>query len=1048
MKRIFKIGFSLLLAVSLLLTSFAILASDDDNFFEGFEGGTIPSGWTVLGSGATKTWEITDIDSHSGSHSIMCHYDNIYITQDEWLITPAINLSKYENPHLMFWHRATWVENDNLPNYVLISTNKTKDKNYFDEIRNLTFKPGTLPSNWERVAYNLSEYKNDTVCIAWRYQSTHGEIWYIDDVYVGEYFDDTPPTISNVTITPAIQKIDGYVNISFDAEDDVENGLKNILLNITRPGNSTYETNLSEIEMIPDSHHYYYNKTYSLSGTYHFYIKAVDKFNNTAQTGSFSFIIKSVFNVTVDPSTTIGEGSNFTVHVKDKTSNDPVENATVKFGDEGENTTDANGTVSFTAPEVDKVTQYNITVSKEGYLDYSFRITIIDLQAPPIKNVEAEPTVQVVNKSVNISCIVDDIAVNLVKVRIYGPTGTSVNMPMNKTSGDNKYYYNATYDITGRYNYSIWANDTSGNTNVSENKSFYIVNRSDVSPPNISDVTINPPSQVAGGNINISCIVTDDVAVANVSLNVTFPDDTTLLLSMNSSSDGRYYLNTTYTAAGLYNFTILAEDASGNKNESSIYNFTILYNAPPVINNITITPSFRLKLGPVNISCEVSDDFGVDFVKINITLPDGNHSVKNLSHLVNTTYYYNDNYSKGIYVFYIIASDIYGVTNQSELHTFQVGDENAPNSSLDKLSHYWYKSDHMNIWATATDDLSGVKNMTLYYRYSLNKKNWSEWEKYQTIDSPPWRWSFNTTEGVGYYQIYCIATDLAGNSENKNKSEVEFGFDNIPPIATVNTIEPYFHNEPFEISANVETQDKLSPISEVDLFYRWSTDNSSWSDWKWFGRDSNGNDGWSWYFDVNTMKSGYYQFYAKARDAADNNETNETIGKPEAWCKIEANTIPTVDITRPKKGYLYINDEEKRALPFEKTIVIGKITINAVASDPDGISKVEFWVNNELKFTDTEAPYTYTLDERKFGRCEITVIAYDKYGNQNNATTNIFMIKLRGSSLYSNNELLKLVEEIDDVDSKNVNTEENILSSPHMVSIKHSKLSATPVIKD
>jgi len=196
------------------------------------------------------------------------------------------------------------------------------------------------------------------------------------------------------------------------------------------------------------------------------------------------------------------------------------------------------------------------------------------------------------------------------------------------------------------------------------------------------------------------------------------------------------------------------------------------------------------------------------------------------------------------------------------------------------------------------------------------------------------------------------------------------------------------------------------------------------------------------------MKSGYYQFYAKARDAADNNETNETIGKPEAWCKIEANTIPTVDITRPKKGYLYINDEEKRALPFEKTIVIGKITINAVASDPDGISKVEFWVNNELKFTDTEAPYTYTLDERKFGRCEITVIAYDKYGNQNNATTNIFMIKLRGSSIYSNNELLKLVGEIDDVDSKNVKTEENILSSPHMVSIKHSKLSATPVIKD
>ena len=620
---------------------------------------------------------------------------------------------------------------------------------------------------------------------------------------------------------------------------------------------------------------------------------------------------------------------------------------------------------------------------------------------------------------------------------------------MNKTSGDNKYYYNATYDITGRYNYSIWANDTSGNTNVSENKSFYIVNRSDVSPPNISDVTINPPSQVAGGNINISCIVTDDVAVANVSLNVTFPDDTTLLLSMNSSSDGQYYLNTTYTAVGLYNFTIIAEDVSGNKNESSIYNFTILYNAPPVINNITITPSFRLKPGPVNISCEVSDDYGVKTVKINITLPDGNYSVENMTLLSNATYYYNNTYTKGKHVFYILATDVYGVTNQSAIHSFQIGDDEIPISKLVPLPNYWYKSDHMNIWATATDNI-GVENLTLYYRYSQDNKTWGNWKKYQTIDSSPWKWSFNTTERPGYYQMYCIATDLSGNAENKSSKEIEFGFDNIPPTATVKPITPYLHTESFTIYATVNKNEEnaLSPISDVNLFYRWSNDNSSWSSWNIIGGGSEGSDGWSWYFDVNTMKSGYYQFYAKARDAADNNETNDTIGKPEAWCKIEASTIPTVDIIRPKKGYLYINDEEKRALPFEKTIVIGKITINAIASDPDRISKVEFWVNNELKFTDTEAPYTHTLDERKFGRCEITVIAYDKYGNQNNATTNIFMIKLRGSSVYSNNELLKLVEEIDDVDSKNVNTEENILSSPHMVSIKHSKLSATPVIKD
>ncbi|RLF82620.1 hypothetical protein DRN48_08860 [Thermococci archaeon] len=1036
MRKSFKIGFSLLLAISLLLASFAILAIDGDNFFEGFESGVIPPGWTVLKSGATKTWEITDVDSHSGSHSIRCHYDNIYITQDEWLITPSINLSNFSNPHLVFWHRASWVENDNLPNYVLVS-NTSKDKNAFQKI--ISFKPGELPSYWKKVVYNLSEYKNEAVYIAWRYQSTHGEIWYLDDVYVGEYYDNTPPTISNVTITPIVQKMDGYVNISCDVKDDTINGLKDILLNITYPDGTVDVEDM--IQGLDDL--FYYNTTYSLNGTYQFYIKAVDRFNNTAQTSLFSFVIMRGFNVTIYPSDTIDEGSNFTVNVKDEKSGIPIENATVNFGDTGENTTNADGNVSFTAPEVTEDTNFTITVSKDGYLTYSMNITVknIDSLAPQIRDVAAVPSPQLLNKTVNISCrVVDDIAVDSVRVRIYGPSGfTPVNVTMNKTTGD-KYYYNATYNITGRYNYSIWANDTSGNVNVSEIKSFYIVDHFDTTPPVISNVEIKPGNQVVNQSVNISCEVTDDVGIANVSLNLTFPDGSNLLLLMNNTGI-EYYLNTTYYIAGLYNFTIIANDVSGNRNESGIYNFTILPNAPPEIKNIAIMPPFRIDAGYVNISCEVSDDFGVDFVKINITLPDGNHSVKNLSHLVNTTYYYNDTYSKGIYVFYIIASDIYGVTNQSELHTFQVGDENAPNSSLDKLSHYWYKSDHMNIWATATDDLSGVKNMTLYYRYSFNKKNWSEWEKYQTIDSPPWRWSFNTTEGVGYYQMYCIATDLAGNSESKNKSEVEFGFDNIPPIATVNTIEPYFHNEPFEISANVEMQDKLSPISEVDLFYRWSNDNSSWSDWEWFGRDSNGNDGWSWYFDVNTMESGYYQFYAKARDTADNNETNATIGIPEAYCKIEPSTIPTVSIIRPKEGYLYINDQEKRKLPFEKTIVIGKITITAIASDPDGISKVEFWVNNKLKSTDTQEPYTYTLQDRIFGRCEITVIAYDKYGNQNNATINVFIIKLRKGSDSYNNELLGLIENISSENSKIVTNEKVSSPSMHLVSIKNSRLS-------
>ena len=1061
MRENFKIGISMLLAISLLFTSFAILASDDDNFFEGFENGSIPSDWVIVNNGDNKygaTWEITHgyEYAHSGYYAVACSPGDQYEYQDEWLIFNAssLNISKYEKPFLMFWHKAGFAFKDNKPNQLLIS-NTIKNLNDFKVVNKSIFyyPDGTLKFDWTRVKVDLQDYKNDSsLYIAWRYRSTNGEVWRLDDIYIGEYFDDTPPTISDVKVEPNVQTIGRYVNISCNVTDDTLNGLDKVVINITYPNGSYHEEDMLLFGLST----YHYNYTYNLDGTYSFYIKATDRYNNSEETSTLEFTILRSFDVYILPSTIINENSNFTVQVKDAITGDPVENATILF-DDNQNTTDISGNASFTAPDVTNDTTYTILVSKQGYLNCSINITVknIDSLAPQIKNIVAHPTTQLINKSVNISCIVvDDIAVDLVKVRVYGPTGfTPVNMTMSET-GDGKYYYNTNYSMVGRYNYSVWASDTSGNVNVSENKSFYIVDHFDVTPPNISNVSIKPKEQVVDGYVNISCVVTDDIAVANVSLNLTLPTGSNLVVFMSNSGD-KYYLNSTYSIVGLYNFTIIADDVSGNRNESSVYNFTIFSNAPPEITNVTINPSFRINPGYVNISCDVYDDFGIKSVKINITLPDGNYSVGEMYNLVNTTtYYHNSTYSKGVYVFYIESKDVYDVTSQSNIYTFQIGDSQPPNSSVDKLPLYWYKSDHMNIWATATDDLSGVKNVTLYYRYSPDNKTWSEWKKYQTLSSPPWKWSFNTTEGAGYYQLYCIAADVSGNVENKSKKEIEFGFDNIPPTATVNTIIPYLHIKPFVISAMVDKNEKydLSPISEVDLFYRWSDDNSSWGDWDWYGRDSNDDDGWSWYFDVNKMNGRYYQFYAKARDAADNNETNATLRIPEAFCEIKPNTIPSVEIIRPKIGYLYINDEEKRHLPFEKTVIIGKITIEAIASDPDNISKVEFWVNNKLKSTDTEAPYTYTFDERILGKCKIKVIAYDTYGNQNNATVNVFMIKLRGgSNSYSSGELLRLIENMGDKNSGQVGTTQiTSSSSAHVVSscLKINKLSVKTIKGD
>lgn len=91
-------------------------------------------------------------------------------------------------------------------------------------------------------------------------------------------------------------------------------------------------------------------------------------------------------------------------------------------------------------------------------------------------------------------------------------------------------------------------------------------------------------------------------------------------------------------------------------------------------------------------------------------------------------------------------------------------------------------------------------------------------------------------------------------------------------------------------------------------------------------------------------------------------------------------TPPTVETIKPKKGYLYIADREIMLTPI--TLVVGKITIEAEAFDNEsGIDKVEFYVDDELKNTDHEAPYEWLWDETIFFRHTIKAVAYNNFGN-------------------------------------------------------------------
>jgi hypothetical protein len=94
----------------------------------------------------------------------------------------------------------------------------------------------------------------------------------------------------------------------------------------------------------------------------------------------------------------------------------------------------------------------------------------------------------------NISCTVtDNVLVDQVKLNITYPDLHTENVSMIK-SGDT-YYYNVTLSAVGTYEYFIWSNDTSDNTNTSTSDSFEI-------PPNW-DI-----------NVDHDCSIVDLVLVA------------------------------------------------------------------------------------------------------------------------------------------------------------------------------------------------------------------------------------------------------------------------------------------------------------------------------------------------------------------------------------------------------------------------------------------------------------------------------------------------------------------------------------------------------
>jgi len=242
---------------------------------------------------------------------------------------------------------------------------------------------------------------------------------------------------------------------------------------------------------------------------------------------------------------------------------------------------------------------------------------------------------------------------------------------------------------------------------------------------------------------------------------------------------------------------------------------------------------------------------------------------------------------EGYYQFYSIAVDTGGNIEPSPPVADAIGgfEQTKPLSVLLPVPSYWFSSTPLTLTATASDAPSGVDRVDLYYNYSGNNASWGAWTLFQTDRSPPWSWSFTFPRSSGWYRLYSIATDGAGNAEVPPAApDVELGYDASPPMSRVDMIPNGWHRSPIVVTA--QATDWYSGVACAELWFRYSTDKVSWSPWTFYAQDAS--PPWSWSFTF-PNGDGFYQFHSIATDNASNSE----------WFKDWEEANATVDSTPP-----------------------------------------------------------------------------------------------------------------------------------------------------
>ena len=166
--------------------------------FESFEGGVIPANWTVLNAdGGTQVWQATTVNPRTGTYAARVRYETSSLDNDDWLITPPLQVTSSTTDNISFWMR-TYNGTSADPWQVLISTTDTNPASF-----TMIDEGDGMLANYVQKSYNLDSYGDAIIYLAVRYMGAFDWYLYVDEfvgppVYEPASLDTPEVTISTV----------------------------------------------------------------------------------------------------------------------------------------------------------------------------------------------------------------------------------------------------------------------------------------------------------------------------------------------------------------------------------------------------------------------------------------------------------------------------------------------------------------------------------------------------------------------------------------------------------------------------------------------------------------------------------------------------------------------------------------------------------------------------------------------------------------------------------------------------------------------------------